>query len=97
MSRPDLDATRVRLTIRGRVQGVFYRASTRRRATELGLVGWVRNLPDGGVEAVAEGPRAALDALVAWCHDGPRSARVDGVEARWSDATGEFDGFRVLR
>lgn len=88
---------RVRLLIRGRVQGVYYRASTRERARELGVVGWVRNLADGRVEALAEGPRDTLEQLVAWCEQGPPAARVSAVEPRWSEASGEFDDFRIVR
>ncbi|HLV60087.1 MAG TPA: acylphosphatase, partial [Fredinandcohnia sp.] len=70
---------RVELTIRGRVQGVWYRASARAAAEERGIVGWVRNCDDGSVQAVAEGPRSALEDFVAWCHKGPPAARVDSV------------------
>lgn len=88
---------RVHLLITGRVQGVFYRATTVETARRLGLTGWVRNLADGRVEAVAEGPGDALEALVRWSHDGPPSARVDGVEAQWHPATGEFGDFDARR
>lgn len=86
---------RIRLRIRGHVQGVFFRASTQRTARRLGLVGWVRNRPDGSVEAVAEGPREALDRLVEFCRQGPSAARVDDVDVRDEAATGELDDFRV--
>lgn len=66
--------------ISGRVQGVFFRASTRRQAEPLGLSGRAINLPDGSVEVVASGPRSALDQLEAWLQHGPRSARVDSVK-----------------
>ncbi len=86
---------RVRLQVRGRVQGVWYRDSTREQASTAGLVGWVRNLPDGTVEAVAEGPRDALERLVTWCQQGPPSARVTSVEAEWSETEGGLEGFAV--
>jgi acylphosphatase len=86
---------RVHLVITGRVQGVFYRASTRDEAVRRGLTGWVRNLPDGGVECVAEGEEGALHGLVAWCQEGPPAARVDHVDERWSEARGELASFRV--
>ncbi len=86
---------RVRLVIEGVVQGVFYRASTREQAARRGVTGWVRNLPDGSVECLAEGEDGALQALVAWCRQGPPGARVERVAETWSDATGEFDNFRV--
>ena len=74
---------RVHLWVSGRVQGVFFRQSTETLARELGLVGWVRNLPDGRVEAIAEGEAEALDRFLAFCHHGPPAAKVDHVELRW--------------
>jgi acylphosphatase len=98
MGGADDDApVRASLLITGRVQGVFYRASAMEAAQRLGIVGWVRNLPDGGVEAVAEGPREAVAEFVRWCGDGPPAARVDDVRVDWSAATGEFTTFRVAR
>ncbi|MES1944612.1 acylphosphatase [Salinisphaera sp. PC39] len=66
--------------VSGRVQGVFFRASARARAVELGLTGWVANRPDGRVEGLACGPPAALDDFQAWLWEGPEAARVTGVE-----------------
>lgn len=88
---------RVELHVTGKVQGVFYRASTQQKALALGLRGWVKNMPDGPVQAVVEGPRPALEALVAWCHKGPPAARVDEVKTKWKPATGEFQSFTVRR
>lgn len=88
---------RVHLWVSGRVQGVFFRQSTETRARELGLTGWVRNLPDGGVEAIAEGPQEALDAWIAFCHVGPPAARVDRVEILWESPSGAFDQFETRR
>ena len=88
---------RVEVVVRGRVQGVYFRASTRDEARRLGVTGWVRNEPDGSVRLVAEGPRAALEALERWCHDGPSGARVDEVTATWSAAEGRFHDFAVTR
>jgi acylphosphatase len=88
---------RLSLRIRGRVQGVFYRAETQATATRLRLSGWVRNCEDGSVELVAEGSRAQLDALLDWCRTGPPRARVDALEPSWGAATGEFDDFVVRR
>lgn len=88
-------ASRVHLLISGRVQGVAFRHSTKAEADVLGLSGWVRNLDDGRVEALAEGPRETLETFVAWCHRGPPSARVAGVAVTWSDATGEHASFAV--
>ena len=73
-------ARSVRVRITGRVQGVSFRAWTRRRAEAHGLSGWVRNLTNGGVEAVFSGPAAAVDAMVAECRRGPSLARVDSIE-----------------
>lgn len=70
---------RVRARVTGVVQGVWYRGSTQARASELGLVGWVRNLRDGSVELEAEGGQAQVDQLVAWCKRGPLAARVGAV------------------
>lgn len=86
---------RVHLVIRGKVQGVFYRASAREKATELELTGWVRNRADSTVEIVAEGERESLDALIKWCYVGPPDAYVTGADVDWEQYTGEFSGFLV--
>ena len=86
---------RVRILISGRVQGVFYRASAAEEAGRLGLVGWVRNLAGGRVEAVAEGERETLRLFIDWCRKGPPMARVSGVEEDWSEATGEYGDFSL--
>jgi acylphosphatase len=72
--------TRRRVVVHGHVQGVFFRDTVRRRALSEGVAGWVRNNRDGTVEAVFEGDEFAVSRLVALCHQGPRGARVDGVE-----------------
>jgi len=74
--------------IRGAVQGVAFRWSTKQRARELGLAGWVRNLPDGRVEAWIEGEGPAVETMVAWLHRGPPAARVAGVDVAEEQATG---------
>lgn len=71
---------RVRVVVSGRVQGVFFRAETKRTAERLGLAGWVRNRSDGAVEAAFEGPRQAIEQAVAWCRIGPALAAVERVE-----------------
>ncbi len=73
------DDVRARVYVTGRVQGVFFRASCRDVGVALDLRGWVRNAGDGGVEAVAEGPREKVEELIRWCHQGPTAARVAGV------------------
>ncbi|MBY6222248.1 MULTISPECIES: acylphosphatase [Marinobacter] len=83
------------LLVSGKVQGVYYRASTEQKARELGLTGWVRNLPDGRVEIVAEGEPLQLKALHEWCHEGPERAVVDEVAAQELPATQEFTDFRA--
>jgi len=85
---------RVRVVVSGRVQGVFYRATCAARARELGVRGWVRNLPDGRVEAAFEGEDAAVDAMVAWCREGPPYARVEHLEVTPEEPLGEA-GFRI--
>ena len=84
------------ITLSGRVQGVWFRKTTRQEATNLGLRGWVRNLPDGRVEAVAEGRRDAIEALISFCRHGPPLARVDEVAVDWREPTGEHDRFEIL-
>jgi acylphosphatase len=86
---------RVRARVRGRVQGVAYRVSTRVEASRLGLAGWVRNLPDGSVELEAQGDAAAVAALLAWCEQGPPSARVTGVDVDELAAGGQTSGFEI--
>lgn len=86
---------RVRLIIRGRVQGVGFRFSALDEAKDLALAGWVRNLAGGEVEIVAEGRREKLRMLVAWAHRGPSSAHVADVREEWLDFTGEFAEFRI--
>ncbi len=84
---------RVHIIVRGMVQGVFFRANTIREAQALGIRGFVRNLPDGSVEAVAEGPKKTLEEFVTWCQRGPDMARVDRVEVSWESPRGEFAAF----
>jgi acylphosphatase len=90
-----MDNIRVRLIIQGRVQGVWFRDSTRREAMNLGVTGWVKNRRDGGVEVVAEGPEEKVKQLVGWCHDGPSYARVTDVHQTKEEWQGEFDSFDI--
>ena len=86
---------RVSLKIVGRVQGVYFRASTRQQAQKLGLTGWVMNCPDGSVEAVAEGVEAKLEELIAWCRQGPDGACVAEVIVQWEAAQNVFGDFSI--
>ena len=89
------DRERAHVRISGQVQGVFFRDSTRQRAEELGLAGWVKNLPDGRVEAVFEGPSEKVREMVRWCEEGPRHASVEDVGTDFEEAGGDLQGFEV--
>ncbi len=86
---------RAHVYVSGNVQGVFFRDSTRQKAEELGLVGWVKNTPDGRVEAVFEGPTEDVRKMVDWCENGPSQADVEDVEAEYDEAEGEPESFEV--
>jgi acylphosphatase len=86
---------RTRLVITGRVQGVWYRGATEAQARRLAVDGWVRNLPDGTVEAVVEGEPAAVRALVEWCRTGPPGARVASVREQPEPPGDDLAGFRI--
>jgi acylphosphatase len=83
-----------RVVVTGRVQGVFFRDRTRREASRLGVVGWVRNCADGTVEALFEGPPAAVADLVRWCRSGPRHAMVHDLHVTEAEPEG-LEGFRI--
>ena len=91
MSEP---IVRRRVTVYGRVQGVFFRDSVRERAQAHGVSGWVCNRGDGALEAVLEGPSQAVQALVRFCETGPPRARVESIDAREEDPEG-LDGFAI--
>jgi acylphosphatase len=90
-------AARVHLKISGRVQGVYFRASTAEEARRLHLTGWVMNCPDSSVEVVAEGEREQLERLILWCGIGPPGARVQEVHTEWEAPRAEFQGFFIKR
>ena len=96
MTNP-LEKSSVHLNISGRVQGVYYRASMLQEAQKLGLTGWVMNRADGSVEEVAEGWKAKIEELIAWCRQGPQGARVSNVEAQWQKPENRFVGFAIRR
>ena len=91
------DHVRAHVKIKGRVQGVYFRASAVAQAEDLGITGWVANSADGSVEVVAEGARERIEELIAWCRQGPSGAKVTNVEVRWEIATGEFTSFGIRR
>ena len=86
-----------RVVVSGEVQGVFFRDTMRRLASRAGVTGWVRNLPDGRVEALVEGEEGAVRRLVEWCHQGPPDARVTDVAVEWTAATGNYERFGIER
>ena len=86
---------RVHMIVHGRVQGVFFRDSTRRAAMELNLNGMVRNQPDGTVEIIAEGPRKDLDRFLLWTRQGPPAATVNSVDIEYEQATGQYSAFVI--
>ena len=95
MAQSQKGRARLHLIVSGRVQGVGFRFSAYDEAKDLALTGWVRNLPNGDVEIVAEGSRENLQMLAAWAHLGPPSAHVTKVREESSDYTGEFTEFRI--
>ncbi len=88
---------RAHLLISGRVQGVCYRAEAEEKANRLGVTGWVRNTPEGKVEALLEGEKEKVDAMIAWCHQGPPAARVNEVKVDWLTYKGDMTDFRITR
>ena len=91
-----MNNVRFLIIIEGRVQGVWFRDSTRKEALSLGVTGWVKNRPDGTVEVLAEGPEDKVRALIGWCHHGPPSAgvtRLDETEELWE---GRFETFDIV-
>lgn len=88
------EQTRAHVFVSGTVQGVYYRANTRDTAREKGVDGWVKNLEDGRVEAVFEGPKESVKSMIEWCHTGSPAAEVADVEAEYEEPQGE-DGFEI--
>jgi acylphosphatase len=89
------DQERAHVRISGQVQGVFFRDSTSQKARELNLAGWVKNLPDGRVEAIFEGSSESVKEILRWCEEGPQHASVENVDADIEDAGGDLSGFEV--
>lgn len=88
--------SRVHVYINGKVQGVFFRASTREKAHALGIKGWVRNCLDGSVEAVFEGEKEAVNNVVNWCRKGPAGAFIEKIDVCREKYLGEFDDFSIV-
>jgi acylphosphatase len=89
------DRERAHVYVSGDVQGVFFRDSTREKAELLGLTGWVKNLPDGRVEALFEGPSERVREMIRWCEQGPPHAAVEDVDTEFEASQGDFKGFEV--
>lgn len=87
---------RAHVIISGRVQGVFFRAHTRDIARQFNVYGWVKNRPDGKVEALFEGNEENVKSVLDWCHEGPPQASVTGVAVAWKGYSGEFTGFDIV-
>jgi acylphosphatase len=90
-----MDTLRAHVIVHGLVQGVWFRASTREEAVRIGVTGWVRNLPDGSVEAVFEGEKKKVEEIVGWCHRGPSGAQVSKVEITWERSKGDLSRFDI--
>jgi len=87
---------RVHIFIYGEVQGVFFRRTAKSKAEELGIVGWVRNRPDGCVETVAQGSKSGVEKFIAWCKKGPPFAKVEKVEVEWRKSLEAFEDFSII-
>jgi len=86
---------RAHITVHGRVQGVFFRANTIKMARELGLKGYTRNMPDGTVEIITEGPKDNINKFVDYCKKSPGSSKVSKIDVKFGKANNEFDGFAI--
>jgi acylphosphatase len=91
----EAESGRAQVVVSGRVQGVSFRYATARVAQQLRVKGWVRNRPDGKVEAVFEGTKTDIESMIAWCHTGPPAASVDNVDVTWQAPTNDFSGFNI--
>ena len=89
------EKTRAHLFISGRVQGVYFRENTQKKAKEFSVFGWVRNFEDGKVEAIFEGEKENVEKIIEWAKRGPELASVDGVDVEWQEFKGEFENFEI--
>ena len=87
---------RAHVFVSGRVQGVFFRSRARERARALGVTGWIKNLPDGRVEAIFEGNRETVEEMLDYCREGPPRAVVENVQTLWETHLGDHDDFLIL-
>ena len=90
-----MEKARAHVIVEGRVQGVCFRHYTQATAFRLGLKGWVRNRPDGTVEALFEGDKGKVNEMIQWCHRGPSAADVKNVHVTWEKVAGDYDDFSV--
>jgi acylphosphatase len=90
-----MEYLRARVIVHGNVQGVFFRASTRDESIRIGVGGWVRNLPDGTVQALFEGEKKKVETIIGWCHVGPPGAQVSKVDIFWEPYGGEYQHFEI--
>ncbi|MEM3631083.1 MAG: acylphosphatase, partial [Nitrososphaerota archaeon] len=91
-----MEKARAHVFISGLVQGVFFRWNTKKMADKLQLSGWVRNLPDGRVEAIFEGNKESIEKMIEWCKKGPSEAIVEKVEIIWEEYKSEYKGFKIV-
>jgi len=90
-----IDKVRAHILVLGRVQGVFFRENTQRKAKKLGVNGWIKNLSDGKVEAVFEGDKKSVGKIISWAKRGPILARVEGIDIEWQEYIEEFTEFEI--
>ncbi len=92
-----VEKIRAHILVSGKVQGVFYRENTRKRAEKLRVTGWVKNLKNGRVEAIFEGGKDNVENMVNWARKGPIWAKIEALDVIWEDYRGEFNGFDIKR
>lgn len=94
-ARDEKEKVRVHIFVSGRVQGIFFRENTKKKAEKLAISGWVKNLRDGRLEAVFEGDRENIEKMVNWAKKGPIWAKIDDFSLVWEDYVGEFKDFEI--
>ena len=86
---------RAHVFVSGRVQGIFFRQNTQKKAKKLAVTGWVKNLSDGRVEAIFEGEKERVEEMIKWARRGPILAKVNDLQVEWQEYQGEFNGFEI--